>query len=128
MFHRVKKNPTFCMFSIGPLSLKFYAIAIVVAILVNYMWLKKNHERVGQATYFFVEDLLGLPGLPKKFLVFGGPTPYGIQDRKIGLFGGPRYHRGWDPQTPKFFWEVQEVPIGPPQKIKWLVQLFHVFF
>ena len=26
------------------------------------------------------------------------------------------------------FWEVQEVPIGPPEKIKWLVQLFHGFF
>ena len=34
----------------APLSLKFYAIAIVLAILVNYMWLKKIHERVGLAT------------------------------------------------------------------------------
>ena len=73
------------MFSIPPLSLKFYAIAIVLAILVNYMWLKKIHERVGLATYFYVEDLLGLPELPKKNLVFGGPTPYGIQDPQIGL-------------------------------------------
>ena len=85
------------MFRLPPLSLKFYTIAIVLAILVNYMWLKKIHERVGLATYFFVEDLLGLPGLPKKFLVFEGPTPYGIQDPKIGLFGGPRSHREWGP-------------------------------
>ena len=70
--------------------------AIVLAILVNYMWLKKIHERVGLA--------------PK--WCFGSPGPY----------------RGWGPQTPKFFWEVQEVPIGPPGKIKGLVQLFHVFF
>ena len=44
------------------------------------------------------------------------------------LFGGPGSHRGWGLQTPKFFWEVQEVPIGFPGKIKGLVQLFHVFF
>ena len=35
---------------------------------------------------------------------------------------------GLGPQTPNFFWEVQEVPIGPPEKIKWVVQLFHGFF
>ena len=28
MFHQVKKNPTFCMFRVPPLSLKFYTIAI----------------------------------------------------------------------------------------------------
>ena len=55
--------------------------------------------------------------------VFSPENP-GLTD----LFGGPRYHRGWGPQTPKFFWEVQEVPICHPQKIKWLVQLFHGFF
>ena len=75
-----------------------------------------------------MEDLLGLPGLPKKILVFGGPTPYGTWDPQISLFCGPGSHRGWGPKTPKMFWEVQEVPIAPPQKIKWLVQLFHVFF
>ena len=69
-----------------------------------------------------------LPGLTKKILVVGGPTPYGARDPQITLFRGPGYHRGWGPQTPKFFWEVQEVPIGPPGKIKGLVQLFHVFF
>ena len=35
---------------------------------------------------------------------------------------------GVGPQTPNFFGEVQEVPIGPPEKIKWVVQLFHGFF
>ena len=75
-----------------------------------------------------MEDLLGLPGLPKKLFVVGGPTPYGAQDPPYALFWGPGPHKGWGPQTPKFFWEVQEVPIGPPEKIKWLVQLFHGFF
>ena len=32
------------------------------------------------------------------------------------------------PQTPKFFWEVQDVPIDPTEIIKWLVQLCHGFF
>ena len=54
------------------------------------MWLKKIHERVGLAPNFSWR----------------------------AKFGGPGFHRGWGPQTPKFFWEVQEVPIGPPGKIK----------
>ena len=74
---------------------------------------------------------MGLLGLPKKNLGSEGPTLYGTQDPQnasFRAFGGPESHRGWGPQTPKLFWEVLEVPIGPPEKIKWLVQLFHGFF
>ena len=67
----------------------------------------------------------------KKFGVWGpsplmGPgTP---KCPKWGIWRPPGPHRGEGPQTPKFFWEVQDVPIGPPEKIKWLVQLCHGFF
>ena len=71
---------------------------------------------------------MGLPGLPKKILGSGGPTQWGAQDPPNTHFGGPGPPIGWGPQTPKFFWEVQEVPIGPPEKFKWLVQLLHGFF
>ena len=37
-------------------------------------WAQKNHEGVGLTTPFFLEELLGLPGLPKKILGSGGPT------------------------------------------------------
>ena len=67
----------------------------------------------------------------KKFGVWG-PSPLRgpgtLQMPHLGHLGGPGPPIGWGPQTPKFFWEVQEVPIGPPEKIKWLVQLFHGFF
>ena len=46
----------------------------------------------------------------------------------LGHLGGPRPHRGEGPQTPKFFWEVQDIPIGLTEIIKWLVQLCHGFF
>ena len=71
---------------------------------------------------------MGLPGLPKKILGSGGPTQWGAQDPPNAHLGVPGPYIGWGTQTPKFFWEVQEVPIGPPEKIKWLVQLFHGFF
>ena len=35
---------------------------------------------------------------------------------------------GGAPRPQKIFWEVQEVPIGPPEKMKWLLQLLHGFF
>ena len=53
---------------------------------------------------------------------------WGPPNASFRAFGGPRPHKGEGPQTPKFFWEMQDVPIGPPEKIKWLVQLFHGFF
>ena len=71
---------------------------------------------------------MGLPALPKKNLGSKGPTQRGARDPQFGYLGGPGPPIGWGPQTPKFFWEVQDVPIGPPEKIKWLVQLFHGFF
>ena len=52
---------------------------------------------------------------------------------KIGSEQNSRPHRivQWgtqDPPNAHFFWEVQEVLIGPPEKIKWLVQLLHGLF
>ena len=69
-----------------------------------------------------------LPGLSTKILGSGGPTYYGARDPPNASFGGPRPHGRWYPQTPIFFWEVQEVSIGPPEKFKWLVKLLHGFF
>ena len=72
-----------------------------------------------------------LPGLPKKILGSEGPTPYGAVTPQMPYFrhlGGPGTDRGRGPQTPNFFGEVQEVPIGPLEKFKWLVQLLHGFF
>ena len=71
---------------------------------------------------------MGLPEIPKKILGSEGPTPYRAWDPPNASFGGPGPHRGWGPQTPIFWGEVQKVPIGPPEKIKWVVQLFHGFF
>ena len=55
---------------------------------------------------------------PKKNLGSGGLTPYGAWDPPNALFWGPGPHKGWGPQTPKFFWEVQEVPIDSAPKIR----------
>ena len=71
---------------------------------------------------------MGLAGLPKKNLGSEGPIPFGAQGPQMRHLGGPRPLRGWGPLTPNFFWEVQQVQIGPPEKIKWLLQLFHRFF
>ena len=65
---------------------------------------------------------------PQKIWGLRAPPPIGPGTPPNASFGGPGPHMGWGPQTPNFFWEVQEVPIGPPEKIKWVVQLFHGFF
>ena len=49
----------------------------------------------------------------------------GLPTKKIWGLEAPPSMR---PETPNLFWEVQEVPIGPPEKINWLVQFFHGCF
>ena len=75
---------------------------------------------------------MGHPAPPKKILVSGGPPPLwglGPPNALNEAFGGPRAPiEGRAPRPQNFFWEVQDVPIGPPEKIKWLVQLCHGFF
>ena len=66
-------------------------------------WAQKIHEGVVVATSFFLEDLLGPPGLPKKNFGSGTLTPYRSRDPPNATFGGPRANRGWGPQTPKIF-------------------------
>ena len=81
---------------------------------------------------FLKKSLLGLPGLPKKNLGSVGPPPlWGPGPPKwvqMGHMGVPGPIEGVGPQTPKFFWEVQEVPIDSAPKIRWVVQLLHAFF
>ena len=46
---------------------------------------------------------------PKKFWGLGPYPLYGAQGPDLSCFGGiggPGPHRGWGPQSPKFFWEV----------------------
>ena len=67
----------------------------------------------------------------KKFWGLGAPSPYLYWDPQNALnkaFGGSHPHRGWGPQTPNFFWEVQSAPIDFAPKIRWVVQLLHGFF
>ena len=94
-----------------------------IAILVQSLGLKKFQEGVEVATQFLGQSLLGLSGLPKKFLESRGPYPLGGQGPQNRVFGGAEPHRVWGSQTPNFFWEVQEVPIDFAPKISWLVQL-----
>ena len=67
----------------------------------------------------------------KKIWGLGAPPPMrpGPPEMvKIRHLGGPGPHRGWGPQTPNFFWKVQDVQIDSAPKIRWVVQLLHGFF
>ena len=67
---------------------------------------------------------------PKKIWGLGAPPPICTgtpQMPKIRHLGGSGTDRGRGPQTQKFFWEVQEVPIDFAIKIRWVVQLLHGF-
>ena len=92
-FHKVKNFEKNFKSPIQPSRLNFYSIAVLIEISVNHIWLKKIHERFGIATYFFLEDLVGLPGLPKKIMGSGGPPSMGPQDPQIQHFEVPGPHR-----------------------------------
>ena len=81
--------------------------------LIN--WAKKSMKEMDPQANFFKKSLLGLPGLPKKILGSVGPPPlWGPGPPKwvqMGHVGVPDPIEGVGPQTPKIFWEVQEVPI-----------------
>ena len=68
---------------------------------------------------------------PKKIWGLGAPPPICTgtpQMPKIRHLGGHGPHRGWGPQTLKFFWEVQEVSIDFAPKFRRVVQLLLGFF
>ena len=133
-----KRNAEKCKnFEIGPrLGVAKWTFVFYYMLQYQRFWSitwgsKKYMKELDQPLNFLGRTYWDFLDSPKKFWCLGAPPPMGPGTPKqpqISLFGGPGYHRGWGPQTPKFFWEVQEVPIGPPGKIKGLVQLFHVFF
>ena len=78
-------------------------------------WAKKSMKEMDPQVKTYVKSLLGLPGLPKKFLGSVGPPPLwgpGPPHAPFGpIWGVPGPIEEVGPQTPNFFWEVQEVPI-----------------
>ena len=92
---------------------------------------KKSMKELDYPPNFWGRVYWDFLDFPKKIWGLGAPPLMGAgtpQMAKIRHLGGPGPHRGWGPQTPNFFWEVQEVPIDSAPKIRWVVQLLLDFF
>ena len=74
-------------------------------------------KELGYPPNFWGEVYWDFLNFPKKFWGLGAHP----------LYGAPGPIEGMGPQTPKFFWEVQEVPIDFTPKIRWVAQLLHGF-
>ena len=85
-----------------------------IAILVKSLELKKSMKELDYSPSFWSKVYWDFNDFPKKFGGLGAPSLMICGTPKMPYFGhlgGPGYHSGWGPQTPKFFWEVNEVPI-----------------
>ena len=102
-----------------------------MAILVRSLGLKKSMKELDYPPNFWNIVYWDVLDFSKKIWSLGAPPPMRpgpLEMAKIRHLGGPGPHRGWGPLTPKFFWELQEVPIDSVPKSRWVVQLLHGYF
>ena len=89
---------------------------------------KKSMKELDYPPNFWGRVYWDFLDFPKKIWGLGAPSSMVPGTPEIGHLGVPDPIEGGVPQTPNFFWEVQEVPIDSAPKIRWVVQLLLGFF